>query len=474
MFVCDGHKDCHEGEDEICKNNVNQANGGSQLTSKNETFKCNLSGISIHRSFVNDLIPNCPGSFEDEMQYYSLLTVKHHPFNACNSNYELPCVFGHSYCFPLSKVCIYDLDHNSLQLRYCRNGAHLYNCTNFQCPGYFKCPLSYCISFDLVCNSIWDCPGGFDEMNCTSHSCSYLFKCRSQTKCLHFSKICDTIKDCILGDEELSCSSMYTLSCPVQCFCFAQSIVCDQLTYLLDLKLWNSTKYFKCYNCTFALPEFFTSFSLNLKFLDFKNYLLKDICISKFSSLKKVDISYNKISIIKSHCFRYLPNLNSLYLQNNIICIVENKDFHTLSSLRILDLSCNRISKISEGIFIGLHNIKVVNLALNFITRIYPNAFNALPQNTIYSLNRQVCCMSGAWVKCEVKTDQFMNCNVLLSNKAVSYTCFSVAILTILLNLISIVIHIKLFSELQTNKFFTLSLSLVDCLYGLYLLIINN
>ena len=122
----------------------------------------------------------------------------------------------------------------------------------------------------------------------------------------------------------------------------------------------------------------------------------------------------------------------------------------------------------------GLHTIKVVNLTFNLITRIYPNGFNTLPHNTVHSLNRQVCCMSGSWLKCKVKNDKFINCNALLSNKAVSYTCFSVGILTVLLNLISIAIHIKLFSQLQTNKFFTLCLSLVDCLYGLYLLIISS
>ena len=311
-------------------------------------------------------------------------------------------------------------------------------------------------------------------MNCTTYSCSHLFKCKTQIKCLYFSKICDTIKDCIFGDNELSCSSIDTISCSLQCFCFAQSIVCDQLTYLLDLKFWDSIKYFKCYNCTSALLEFHFSFLQNLTFLDFKNYLSTDICIHKYSSLRKVDMSYNKISTIKSHCFQYLYNLHSLFLQNNIIFCVQNKAFHNLGNLRILDLSYNRIYKILEEIFIGLHNIRVVNLTFNFITRIYSNAFDTLPQNTIQSLNKKVCCMAGTWSKCEVKNDQFMNCNALLSNNAVSFICFSFAILTVLLNLFSIVIPINLFSELQTNKFFTLCLSVADCLYGLYLLIIGS
>ena len=150
-FVCDGYRDCQEGEDEICNRNGNESKDVFQFTSNNETFKCSFSGISIDSSLVNDLIPNCPGSFEDEMEYYNLLTVPYQHFNTCNNNFELPCVPGHSYCFPLSKICIFDLHHNSQQLKYCRNGAHLYNCTHFECPGYFKCSVSYCVPFDLVC-----------------------------------------------------------------------------------------------------------------------------------------------------------------------------------------------------------------------------------------------------------------------------------------------------------------------------------
>ena len=480
IFVCDGHKDCQDGEDEFCNVNFIKFGGEFQLPSNNETFKCKLSGISIHMSFVNDLIPNCPGSSEDELQYHNLLTLPYHHFVACNSNYELPCVPGHSHCFPLSKICIYDLDHNSLQLKYCKNGAHLYNCTNFYCPGHFKCSLSYCVPFDLVCNNIWDCPGGLDEQNCVAHSCSHLFKCKNQSKCLHFSKVCDRIKNCAFGDDELSCVSGYSVSCPLHCFCFAQSIVCDHLMYVQRLKLWDFIKYLKCYNCMFDFNEFHFSILPNLKFLDIKDHFSTHICISKdinnptFSALRKLDMSFNKINMIKSNCFESLLSLNTLYLSNNKIVFVENKAFHNLRNLKLLDLSYNQIKKISEKKFIGLHNIRTINLSINLITCICPNTFSSLSKNTVHSLNKQVCCMSGPWLKCEIKIDPLINCNELLSNKAVSLVCFSVGIVIILFNSISILIHIKCYSQLQTNKCFTLCLSMVDWLYGVYLLIISS
>ena len=43
-----------------------------------------------------------------------------------------------------------------------------------------------------------------------------------------------------------------------------------------------------------------------------------------------------------------------------------------------------------------------------------------------------------------------------------------------MVNFISILIHIKLFSQLHTNKFFPFGLSLVDYLFGIYLLTISS
>ena len=406
LFICDGYKDCPLGEDEICSSNINKDGDDSHLISNNKLFKCTMSGTVISMSSVNDLIPNCPGSFDDEVQYYNLITDPYHPCIICNSKYELPCVPGHNYCFPLSKLCIYDVQHNSLQLKYCRNGGHLHNCTDFQCPGYFKCSLSYCVPFDLVCNNIWDCPGGDDEHNCMSYSCLHLFRCKKQDKCLHMSKVCDQIKDCIYGDDELACNSE-SLLCPLNCTCFAHSIVCYNLMQVKYHKIYDYQRYMKCYNCRFLLSDF--SFLHNLCILDVKNNCVRDICLIKdginhaFQSLKKLDMSFNKVTTVENHYFISLRNLTILYLQNNKIVILENKAFYSLETLSILDLSNNKITKISKATFIGLDNVVVVNLTANLITSILLNAFSSLPPNTVHSLSRQVCCMSGSWLKCNVK-----------------------------------------------------------------------
>ena len=331
VLVCNGQKDCQQGEDEICSHSIIKTKNISHHTTNKESFECTMSGISIPLSYVDDLIPDCPGTFEDEVQYFNLLTNKYHSKTVCNNSYEIPCISGHSYCFPFSKLCIYDLNYNSSLLKYCRNGAHLHNCTHYLCPGYFKCSLSYCVPFDLVCNGKWDCPGGHDEYNCISHTCLHLFKCRNQNKCLHLSKVCDRSEDCIYGDDEISCTSGYSFQCPLYCICFAQSVVCDHLKEIQKTKIWSFIKYFKCYSCTakFSNIEFSFLIDINLKY-----HLSNQICLKNdnlmLSSLRKLDVSFNNIKIIKSKCFVSLHNLKVLYLQNNKIGCVQDKAFCTL------------------------------------------------------------------------------------------------------------------------------------------------
>ena len=121
-MVCDGHKDCQQGEDEFCSGNIWMVKIGFQQPLRNTRFRCFTSGNSIPVSFVDDLVPECPTSFEDEAQYYNLLTNRYHKSSPCSNSNEFPCVSGHNYCFPLSKLCVYNFLINSLQLKYCRDG----------------------------------------------------------------------------------------------------------------------------------------------------------------------------------------------------------------------------------------------------------------------------------------------------------------------------------------------------------------
>ena len=131
LFICNGYKDCQQGEDEFCSDITSNIKNSSLCVPTNETFKHFMSRKFISVSFVGDLVPEFPTSFEDQAPDYNLLTSSYYSAIPCANSNELPCVAGHTYRFPISKLCVYDFDHLSLQLRYWRNGAHLHNCTHF-------------------------------------------------------------------------------------------------------------------------------------------------------------------------------------------------------------------------------------------------------------------------------------------------------------------------------------------------------
>ena len=479
LKVCDGHIDCLHGEDEYCEKKLDKEIRSLVRGSNVELFSCLESNITIPVLLFDDLIPDCPDTMEDEIQYYKLLTDPFHTHVSCNDSQKIACIPGHSHCFYLNQLCIFEFQQNTKILKYCRNGAHLYNCTIFQCLGYFKCPLSYCIPFNLICNGEWDCPQGDDEASCNSYSCPNLFKCKGQTKCLHFSKYCDNNNDCIFGDDEMWCTNSSVLVCPKKCQCYAQSLICNHLYTISQPHIWVSVKYLKCISCNLYYgSKLFSSFQ-SIMFLNIKDHMLDSLCVNKDQNipvlyfLKHFDISSNRLTEIKNNCFFPLNRLTTFHLQKNLISNLEEKSFYILFYLNLLDLSHNRITKLRSTTFNGLTNIKTINLTFNLIMYVDTDTFKELSPNTVHSFNIKVCCMSGSWIKCKVKEDSFSNCDDLLSNKIMKKLYFLIGTLIIILNMISLVLDItKMGMKKQRQTFSNVYLPFFDWLFGVYLVII--
>ena len=112
LKVCDGHSDCFHGEDEYCENHTDKETKNLVINSPIDTFTCLESNTTIPVFLLNDFIPDCPNTFEDEIQYYNLLT---NPFNSpmsCNNNQKISCIPGHSHCFYLNKLCVFEFHQN--------------------------------------------------------------------------------------------------------------------------------------------------------------------------------------------------------------------------------------------------------------------------------------------------------------------------------------------------------------------------
>ena len=153
---------------------------------------------------------------------------------------------------------------------------------------------------------------------------------------------------------------------------------------------------------------------------------------------------------------------------------MEDKSFHLLMKLEVLDLSHNKIRKLKSNSFLGLNNIKVLNLKHNLIMFVPIDTFRKILPNTVHSFNTKVCCMSGPWINCKVIGDVFSNCDDLLSNNLMRYFCWIIGILACLLNIITFVLHSKNIKETQKNTSPLNYLALIDCMFGVYLIIIAS
>ncbi len=114
---------------------------------------------------------------------------------------------------------------------YCK---HLLTCEEFTCKSvYFKCPGYYCIPWHIVCNAVWDCPWGTDEINCTRTSCPGQFRCHNTSTCIAPDSMCNNIIDCILGDDEYFCYPKLP-SCPENCTCIMSRSSLSMASVLKD------------------------------------------------------------------------------------------------------------------------------------------------------------------------------------------------------------------------------------------------
>ena len=145
--VCDHVYDCADSSDEFC---IDDNLGKYRFRNKLDfrillrkpspwcfDFMCPY-GVCLDMQFVNDLIPDCTGA-EDELHS---LSIKYGGLNfPCEHLYDIPCVPGHSKCFGINNLCVYD--HDSFgHISHCRDGAHLQNCNYIKCTNTFKCPNS--------------------------------------------------------------------------------------------------------------------------------------------------------------------------------------------------------------------------------------------------------------------------------------------------------------------------------------------
>ena len=425
--VCDSVYDCADTSDEFCisiivnKLQTHRLGGTTgdfkvplkQLSKLCFDFIC-LSGKCIDIHLVNDLIPDCLDA-DDESHS---LSIKYEGLNfRCRNVETIPCFPGHSKCFEINKLCLYD--HDSFgHISYCRDGAHLRDCRHIQCINTFKCQLSYCIPLRKVCDGICDCYNGEDEYNCYNNICPGYLKCREVEFCIHPTEVCDGYSHCPHGDDEELCD---IISCPSGCTCLGHSALCreQRLSYIPVFHFYD-IKYL-------SMGSNYTYFPT------FSN-------LSVLSTLITLDLSR---SIIFNICqafqtdYRFYRSLHALYLEHNNIDYLSHTCFTKLSSILVISLQGNPLISIADDAFKGvrlnvlmIRNTRLISLSNQWINRLHrlklldirDVELIDLQENAVYSLNTlemihthdiRLCCVLKNVHGCHEDKRESVGCRLL-------------------------------------------------------------
>ena len=126
--------------------------------------------------------------------------------------------------------------------------------------------------------------------------------------------------------------------------------------------------------------------------LDLSNNLnsLDDLMakINSFTTMESLNISHNKILLLKENQFNGLNELNVLDLSFNEIFYFELNAFKGLNNLKDLNLSNNHFTEIEH--FMNLPNLQSINLDFNKINKIKEKTFTSLINIVSVSLEIQL------------------------------------------------------------------------------------
>ena len=370
--ICDGKVDCKGAIDEF----------NCPLSNKrtyDSTFICN-DGSSIPYDLVDDFLPDCEQA-EDERH------LVHNRWSSigCHNAYHIPCVPGHPRCFPLYALCVYDLDKHG-NVRYCRNGAHLAQCTYIGCPYKFKCPGSYCIPITSLCNNVNDCPFGEDEHMCdysTHLRCPGMFYCRGGS-CVHQLQICDGENDCPSSDDENNCDRKIPPSiCQTErnrlWSTFSDDFkLIDLYKYRVLVLIGGAQTLDNLYNITdLVLLNISHNYFSQLKPYQFIDYIMLHI----------LDMSYNNIKTLAGNTFEGLHSLSRIVLLGNKLSKVSSMTFIGLTAVLHLDLSNMGLTEIQLGSFNVMTKLQSVDLSGNLLEILDANLHNDQILNNVNVTN---------------------------------------------------------------------------------------
>ena len=227
---------------------------------------------------------------------------------------------------------------------------------------------------------------------------SNMFKCLQHSFCIHVVSVCNSIYDCPLGDDELFCY-MEDTSCPIECQCLAAVMRCS---HIQNLTL-SSTVPFSVIILRHTtiknqiILSYIIQFTVSFTITDTK---LIDVCpiVKKLTSLAILQAMHNAVQKIMSKCFVQNPSLQVVNLSANSISEIHWVSFSKLKLL-LLDVSYNQLSNVDVKTYICT---AFLSLSHNTKIQISPISFEKFNVSHLKTDKYEVCCFAarGTYLLC--------------------------------------------------------------------------
>ena len=347
----------------------------------------------------------------------------------------------HSIYF--EQLCVYKGAYDDI----CKNGFHLLNCEAIHCVQKFKCPSSYCIPRDHVCNNACECPHCEDESFCEKLLCPNMILFEAMGTNLYCRKYED--------DYENEHSNRQVISTKqTKIFDYFPVYVHIENGTSLNNYITSPEKELIVY-C--IIHDYDFPFSNNLSF------------VHGMIRLKVLDISNNNIKMIDSKLFQNMAHLMILNLSYNLLSSISKDLFFPLKQLMYLLVHHNTITFIHANSFIFSPNLRVLVMQSNNLDSgrtMFSEPLPALLHLT--SDLARLCCVFQVSGRCYPPFHPFISCSNMFRSKALVTTVWSIGGVTTGLNAASVVLaiiyHLRAkITKAKTNIVMLLSLNLNVC-----------
>ena len=460
LKICDGIQDCKDESDEplTCINR-----GESSVKTHVKQLLNNLENQHQSEKCYNSFVYSFVGEFQLNQRKVSQCPKQTRSKNDMEASYGL-CVDTtqdkrHAdYEFLLHKLCIHDKECDKV----CSDKEdadaffHLLNCEHIFCVGHFKCPFSYCISFDQVCDGVCQCRECEDEGFCEKLLCPGLLLAQRFTKqrrrLLYCSTETITLKTKLNRGQVVRTSSL--------------SLTNDYPVYV---KLHNQNTFNIFKFSVHWYPELVTHFIIINSQISFVEMDISNKII--MVSMKVLTMTENKLTNIPLNALSSMTALETLNISHNNI--KQLPDLCPLRNLKYLFAENNRITGIKQSVF--QFNINLLMIVIHSNNLLFVATELNIPSQLIDSLQylssdlAKFCCIFVHTEKCSPDLPPYMSCSNLIASKHQSVVAWVFSVCTLLLDLTSAVcLFVVLWrkyaavGKLEVPLVITLNLSLAE------------